>query len=116
MEGSASSGSSAPRVFIWRAHYIAHAAAAHTPPPPKKNTQKSYEGLVRSGDTPHAYGVLEFPNRDRCVELLSLSRAPLRVRPQKQTTTQTKQHNRYEGQLADGHMDGYGVYVWRDGT
>jgi hypothetical protein len=63
---SSSSSSSAVRVPSLRA-----SAAADddlTPPPRRRQKTKhariSYEGLVRD-DTPHAYGVLEFPNRDR---------------------------------------------------
>jgi hypothetical protein len=81
----------------------------------------------------HSHGVLRFKSKDRYA---SESRAPLccsRVsaalpagrrglllplsasRPAASSFRSTN-HRSYEGQFENGRMDGYGVYVWSDGT
>lgn len=86
-----------------------------------------YEGLVNNGQL-HSHGVLRFPSKDRCDQRAQHARpagalrdcclrsAAVLARGRDALSTAAPDRTRYEGEFEDGVMEGYGVYVWADGT
>lgn len=58
-------------------------------------------------------GVTVFPDGDRCASLLSSCK---HYPSQIFLIQHSKVLFRYEGEYFDNHMDGVGVYTWKDGV